>query len=666
VSSAAPTDAGWRRRIVLAVAVVAGASAMAYEVLWFRVLTVFVDTSIHSFAIMLTAFLGGLAAGSYGFSRFADTRRDPLLFLGALEVSVGPSCLLAIPLVARLTRLVAAATAILGTTPAAEIASRFLAFSVALLVPTALMGAALPAMSRIVARETAPVGRAMAVLYGAHTAGGVLGALGAGFSMLPALGVQASLVVVSTAEALAGCVCVLAAPTATWQGRRTVAAACAVAFAVVVASIPHDALLSIYSERYAPPAHELLYLRENVSGTTAVFREAGRDRRYLLIDGRGEVSTDHFSMRAFRLLALLPAFYAPSPKNALVVTFGSGIVAGSIASLPGLEHAECVEICAEALEAAKYFAPENHDVLANPKIRFVIDDGRNYLLTTHETYDIISADATHPASGDSWVLYTREFYEQCAQHLTDRGVMSQWLPMHGLSERDFLSVAETFHAAFPFVALYYAGGFKTMGHVVLLGSNQPLRIHVPSAEALFLSEPARTDLESVNVFGLPDLFSGFVTDQEGLEALAGGVPLNTDDKPVVVFSSGGRRERHMGLGSLVGVRKSIFPALTAMEEPMASQVRSALEGTFAATGLALEAQILEGQEYAQRTALDLDHPTADLRLELARDREMLEQVLRKYGAALEANPRDAETRYLMLHAAAEYRSLEALTAQSPP
>jgi spermidine synthase len=662
-------------RVALVLAAWMGTSTLAYEVLWTRVLKYFVDTSIYSFAIILSAFLAGLALGSAVVSRRVDSRRDVLALLGTIALGIGVSSELSIPVVAHTSALAGALDAQVGTSWGAAVVTRFVAFSVALILPTALLGSGFPVLARLGAGagegegEAALFGQAMGRLYGANTAGGVAGSLVGGFVLLPWLGVQKSLLVVSALNVGVG-VALIVASRLGRNAKAGVGVGGAAVFGVVVAAIRPDALLAIYSEHYAPPNHELLYLGENVNGTTAVFRDVPRPgaapRTYLVIDGRGEVSTDYFSMRAFRFLGLLPAFYAAKSERALIVTFGSGIVAGSIAGLPAVKEADCVEICGEAFHAAHFFGAENHDVLANPKIHFVVNDGRNYLLTTPKTYDIISADATHPTSGDSWILYTKEFYDLCAAKLDDGGVMSQWIPMHGVREADFKTLLKTFHAAFPFVAVYYSGGFKAAGHVVLVGSKSPLRIDVHRAERLFADDRVREDLARVNVLGLPDLFNGFFFDESAVNAFVGDAPINTDDKPVVAFSTPEvTLAPSSWLAPIAKYRMSIYPALSGMDPEMAPGVETGLKSSFDGTTYAIQGQVLEAEEYAARMAIDLDHPDARTQAELGRSFTMLTEVVATYENALRVNPHDAQTTYLRTHAIAEMRSLRSMLQGGP-
>jgi spermidine synthase len=405
----------------------------------------------------------------------------------------------------------------------------------------------------------------------------------------------------------------------------------------------------------------MLYLRENINGTAAVFQETRQNgNKYMLIDGIGEVSTDYFSMRAFRMLGLLPALYSPEAKNALVVTFGSGIAAGSIANLPGVESVECIEICKEAFNAAKSFSEENHDVLHNPRIRFVVNDGRNYLFTARKQYDMISADASHPTSSDSWVLYTKEFYELCSARLSDNGVMCQWIPLRGVLEKDYKIILNTFRSVFPYMTLWYSGGYKAIGHTVLCGSKKPLKIDVARAEALLTDRRVKSDLERVNIFSLQDVFNCFVMDQDSIAVFTGPAALNTDDKPVVIFSKAELwGNPFIGLSSMMRFRKNIYSVLFDMDSVKSGQVKQAIEKNYEAMSYSIQGQILEFEEFVMRMTFDPRQPEKILAANLSKSREMFKQVLTLYTTALEKNENDAHTRYLLFQDYSEYRSIVA-------
>ncbi len=640
---------------LLVAAGAAGLCTMAYEVVWFRVLKYFVDNSIHSFAIMLTTFLFGLAAGAFVVPRFVDKRKDHFFFLFCLESAIGILCIVSIPLISGMNALIPAFTAVLGAGWIGEITARFLAFSLALFPPTVLMGAAFPVLVEMYSTRREHFGTSAGIVYSVNTLGGVIGSFCGGFVFVPLLGVQNSIEALSAVNALIGIACLWAGGT-TKTAIKAFAALCAISMVTVsVIAVPQNAFLSVYSGKYPSPANTLLYCRENINGTSTVFQNANKpEQKYFLIDGTGEVSTDYFSMRAFRFLAALPALYSSDAKDALIVTFGSGIVAGLVAKLPGMEHVDCVEICKQAFDASRYFAEENHDVIHDPHVHLMVNDGRNYVFTASKRYDIISADATHPTSSDSWILYTKEFYSLCRDRLTDKGVMCQWIPLHGILEQDYRTILATFHAAFPYVAVYYSGGYKTIGHTVLVGSKSPLAVDYGKAQTLFRDSVVRRDLDLVNVSTVYDLLSEFLLDQDAIDEFKNSVKLNTDDRPCIIFSKFQLENRPFaGLTPFMIYRKNVFSQLRDMPPDSEAAIRACMDRNFQAMGFTLGGQILEFEEYNLRQAQDFNQSRRGIVKNLLESKAIFEQVISNYQSALNLNPGDRNTQYLLSRTSAE-------------
>ena len=187
------------------------------------------------------------------------------------------------------------------------------------------------------------------------------------------------------------------------------------------------------------------------------------------MNGRVEVPTDVLSMRAFHLLGHLPPLLNPDAQNALMLSFGNGIATGAM-STHEIQSIEVVELAPSMIDAAQLYAPENRNVLEYPGLAIQIEDARNFLLQTDQTYDLITTDATHPSNTSSWALFTTEFYDQVHQHLAPDGIFLEWVPVHSLAIADYLSVLRTFQNEFPNATLWYTGG----SHTLLLATPEPL------------------------------------------------------------------------------------------------------------------------------------------------------------------------------------------------
>ncbi|MBI4390252.1 MAG: fused MFS/spermidine synthase [candidate division NC10 bacterium] len=196
-----PSGARERRQIARAILVcffASGATGLVYEVVWTRMLGLIFGNTVHAVTAVLAAFFAGLALGSVLFGRVSDRWRRPLALYAWLEAGIGLTCL-AIPLLfAAVERL--ALPFYQGTRDQPLLYSLLLFFLVfaVLLVPTTLMGGSLPALSRHFIRHLGDLGSRLGSLYAVNTFGAVLGAAGAGFLLLPVLGVARTIAAAAT------------------------------------------------------------------------------------------------------------------------------------------------------------------------------------------------------------------------------------------------------------------------------------------------------------------------------------------------------------------------------------------------------------------------------------------------------------------------------------
>ena len=179
-----------------------GACGLVYQVVWARMLVVVFGATVLAVSTVLSAFMAGLALGSFLFGRYVDRRsagglRRPLRIFALLEAGVGLYALL-FPALAREIGSSAAMLQALGPEGGAlSPVLRFLITFLLLLVPTTLMGATLPVLSKFVVRRLAGAGPGVGLLYGINTLGAVAGVVLVTFLLLEALGLKGSTWVVA-------------------------------------------------------------------------------------------------------------------------------------------------------------------------------------------------------------------------------------------------------------------------------------------------------------------------------------------------------------------------------------------------------------------------------------------------------------------------------------
>lgn len=183
----------WIPITLLMVVAASGVSALVYEVAWMRMLAAILGSTSSAAAAVLAAFMGGLAGGSFVFGRVADRAVRPLVVFAALEAAIAVTALalpFAFDAAVPLYRWLYAASGEQGPTLAV---ARFIVSSLLLLVPTFMMGGTLPVIVRAVVAP-ADAGRGIGRLYALNTIGATLGALAAGFYLIPLVGLRMTVV----------------------------------------------------------------------------------------------------------------------------------------------------------------------------------------------------------------------------------------------------------------------------------------------------------------------------------------------------------------------------------------------------------------------------------------------------------------------------------------
>jgi spermidine synthase len=535
-------------RIALLGFALSGFASLGYQVVWTRLLAIFSLNAVYSFTIMLATFLAGLAIGSALMARRVARVEQPLALFGWLQLATGVCGVLVLFAFARMRTLLDTFT--VRDTFVTSLWAEFFAAAITMLLPTILLGAMFPLAARLYAsaderpktkdqaderpktkdqsapvaqadarpslvpRPSSSVARRVGRLYALNTLGAMLGAAAAGFVLIPLIGLQRAALLLALINLAVGVLALLATPT----GRRArVAMGATVAAAALAALLLPPGVYLGFREGVIP---ELAFYREGVDATVAVFEVKQPPLKISFVNGRSEVPTDQHSMRAFYLLGHLPALLKPEAEDALMVSFGNGIATGTL-STHNVPRIQAVELVAEQIEAARLYSAENRDVLDYPGLRLTVEDGRNYLLRSDATYDIITADATHPINTSSWALFTREFYTLVDAHMAEDGVFIQWLPFHDLSQRDYRAIIATFRSVFPNTTLWYTGGT----HSFLLATPKPLtRADVLALDAALRNGPASADLGDGT-----RLASDLLMETAEVDAYVAGARIVTDD-----------------------------------------------------------------------------------------------------------------------------------------
>ena len=179
--------------IVLLLFFCSGATALIYEVLWSKYLALMLGSTVQAQTLVLAVFMGGLALGNRLFGRRSDATANPLTLYGKLEMAIGLYAFIFHLLHRLADRLFVTTGAPLLEQPAALLALKAILSICLLLGPTILMGGTLPLIAAWLNRQGTDAGRLSARFYSVNSLGAVCGAWLAGFVLVQAMGMAASL-----------------------------------------------------------------------------------------------------------------------------------------------------------------------------------------------------------------------------------------------------------------------------------------------------------------------------------------------------------------------------------------------------------------------------------------------------------------------------------------
>jgi len=389
-----------------AIAGVAGFIALGFEIAWFRVFALATFDRAPAFALLLSTYLAGVAAGSFLSEKLTQVRRiNPVTLAGVLILLAGAVSVYLPPLMAELC---SRSVSVMVSAPA-------------FFVTAGLLGSVLPLLCQAAVAADASAGRRVSIVYISNILGSTLGSLVIGFILMHYFGTEAISMELAGACLLVGAVVLL------WrEGKFQAPPAWAMALMALTAiAIPAAAPTYrnlfgklIFGAKTASVG-EMKYVVENRNGIVAVTADdavfgGGVYDGYFNIDPAND---KNLVIRAY-VVALLH----PHPKRVFMLGLASGSWAQVIANHPDVERMDIVEINPGYLQLiAKY--PMVSSVLQNPKVHIYVDDGRRWLMAhPDEKYDAIVANTSFHWRDHSSQVLSKEYLGIIKSHLLPGGV----------------------------------------------------------------------------------------------------------------------------------------------------------------------------------------------------------------------------------------------------
>jgi len=371
------------------------ASALIYEVVATHILFSYFIESSYSVATVLSVFLLGLAIGSLIIYYIINRVKNKKLLFAVLQISVA---IYAFLILSNLTDIIPKITP-LGT---------FAVSFVILLVPTIFLGAVFPLAGSIFKRDKKEI---MGLVYSSDLFGAILGSLVAGFLLIPKIGASATVIFGAGLNALAAMVM--------FSKKQRIIPVCLLVLLVVTTfNIPSlttdNPVLTYEEEEYIKEGYQ--FYANSPYGLVTVKNDC------LSIGGRSQCCRSYSDTTSERMMAV----YALEPLEEYgeleALNIGLGCALTLDKCLEYNTDMDVVEINEKVVEANKVMT----DVLKNPRVNLIINDGLSYLRSNSKKYDSILIDIEDPTVAHASNLYTVEAFKAISSSLKNHGTFTLW------------------------------------------------------------------------------------------------------------------------------------------------------------------------------------------------------------------------------------------------
>jgi spermidine synthase len=450
-----------------------GFSSFLYEIGWIRLISLLLGSSTHSFDIMISAFILGLAFGGLYSNKILTMNKNIPWALGSVQILMGVFALCSIYLYKPFFTIINNFHQVFSRTEVAygvTAVAKYL-FCLLLMGPTTFFaGMTLPLITFWLLQRTADE-KYTGSVYGWNTVGSIVGACAGGLVILPLCQLKYTLGIGAVIDIALGLFIFALYDSGK---RRFTATAIAASVAVVPLFIMHfdSALLNegvfrnyIAAARPAKKNNDR-HVTVRDGRTATISFEQTPDRRTIKTNGKTDASITIkngkvqmvFDEPTQASVAFYPMSIFNRPYNAAIIGMGSGRTAHHLLSDPLVTSVEIVEIEPEMVRLARGFLPFNRRAYEDPRAKIVIDDAKTYFFVNDKSYDLIISEPSNPWVSGVSSLFTIEFYRHITSFLKPGGVLVQWLHLYEFNSDLLLTIIKSMDAVFPCIKMYAVPG----------------------------------------------------------------------------------------------------------------------------------------------------------------------------------------------------------------
>jgi predicted membrane-bound spermidine synthase len=513
-------------------------SSFMYEIGWIRMLSLVLGSSNHSFELMLSAFIIGLATGGYLIRKKVDQLHNPMKVLAIIQVVMGVLAISTLAFYGHLFYLMKFIITSLSKTSQGyilfKISSHFICLII-MLPATICAGMTLPVLTQYIYKNKAD-DSVIGKVYSFNTLGSIVGVISSVHIVIVIAGIKGLLITGGIIDMLAG-LAVL------WHfyKKREMASLITLSVAAIVVSIYSIVFLKIDPVLLSSGVfrfgkidndREMVYFRDGKTSTVSVHEELGT--YYLSNNGKVDASTGSDTLSAEPdeqtqiLLAAYPLAFSPKNRRVAMIGLGSGMTASVILREDSVQSLEIIEIEPFIKDAARLMGPKVQNVFTDKRCRIIIDDAKAYFSGNGKKYNIIISEPSNPWVSGVSGLFSKEFFHVIKNYLEDDGIFVQWLHTYEMSTDLLASIFKALGEEYHDYKVFY-----TASDLIILASKRGIG-HIPCND-LFQNKTLAADLRLIGFKETGELTLGYAGSKSSLQYLfrSFNIRENSDYFPVL-------------------------------------------------------------------------------------------------------------------------------------
>ena len=550
-----------------------GMASFMYEIGWIRMLTLVLGAATHSFELMLSAFILGLAIGGFWIKGRIDSINNPIAMLGIIQLLMATMALLTLPLYGITFDLMSQIVHGLARNDAGYLMYNLLSHLIcmAVMLPTTIFaGMTLPLLTHYLFTNgygEASIGR----VYATNTIGAIAGVIVSVWVVMPLLGLKYVVFGGVVIDTLLGLAFLWHAYKKSDRHRFIAVATTSVVVLTIFATTTKFDPIKMASGVFMHGGtgnHDNSKVIFHQDGKTASVDlvELGDSILSLRTNGKPDASIGYFKISpdepTMTLTAALPLAIHPNAKKVAVIGMGSGITTNTLLNDPTIESVDTIEIEPAILEGAKGFAERTKKAFSDPRSHIHIEDAKTYFTGHKKKYDLIISEPSNPWVSGVSGLFSTEFYGLTKRYLKEDGFLVQWIHLYKIDMPLVASVIKAISGHFSDYSIYF-----TTSHDIIIVASEKGKVPLPTNE-IFIYPQMKKDLAYIGINNRSDFLFRKIGSKSTLDAFSRTFPVAANSDFFPVLDLGATRSRFLGRSSstLVDLRKAPVPVMETLEK----------------------------------------------------------------------------------------------------